>query len=157
MKKIHATSLAAAVLISLSVTPAYSAQLVEADDPQAILEIAKGYGRAKLITDQDGDPQIVGRMKGTKYTVYFYGCENGRNCDDILFTAGWSGHRVSMGDINDWNRNKRYGKAYLDDENDPILELAVNLKYGVTSRNLDDTFDWWGVSLEGFEEGVLGE
>jgi len=156
MKKRTITSVAAATIFTcLAATPAYSAKLVSADDPEAILDIAKGYGSAELTTDAEGDPKIVGRMKGTRYSVMFYGCDNGKYCDDIQFTASWSGYKVSMNEINTWNKNMRYGKAYLDDDNDPTLEIAVNLNHGVTRTNLDDTFDWWGVALDGFEEDVL--
>lgn len=154
MKK-RTTAAAAAVLTCLSMMPAYAASQLSAEDPEAILQVAKGYGSAELSTDSDGDPHIVGRMSGTKYGIYFYGCENGRNCDDIQLRAAWSGPKVSLHQINQWNKDKRYGKAYLDDDNDPTLEISVNLKHGVSRANLDDTFDWFRIAVEGFEKEVL--
>ena len=52
-------------------------------------------------------------------------------------------------------RDKKFGKAYLDQDGDPRLEMTVNLDYGVTQRNLDDTFDWWTKALARFKRDVL--
>ena len=42
----------------------------------------------------------------------------------------------SMYQINRWNRNKRYGKAYLDEDNDPVIEFNLDLKGGVTKKTV---------------------
>ncbi len=84
---------------------------------------------------------IVGRMDGVKYVILFYGCNKGENCDDIQFVAGWEGGKVSLKDVNRWNSDKRYGKAFIDSEGDPRLIMSVNLDYGV-QKILDDSFNW---------------
>jgi hypothetical protein len=139
----------------LITTSAYADTLVSAEDPATILDIAKGFGSAELSTDDDGDPMITGRIEGTRYAVFFYGCQDGEACENIQFSAGWSGYQVSAAQLHNWNAQTLFGKAYLDDVGDPILELAVNLKYGVSRKNLDDTFDWWKVVMKGFEMDVL--
>lgn len=134
---------------------AYAEDLVSAEDPNAILEIARGFGSAELAKDEDGDPMITGRTRGTRYAIYFYQCTDGQACENIQFSAAWSGYRVSADQLHAWNRDMLFGKAYLDEVGDPVLEMAVNLKYGVTRKNLDDTFDWWKVVLQEFEDIVL--
>ncbi len=62
-----------------------------------------------------------------------------------------------MEEINAWNRDKRFGKAYLDDDGDPALEMNVNLRYGVSRKNFDDTVDFWRIVLKTFKEEVLGQ
>lgn len=130
--------------------------LIEATNPQAILDVAKGYGSATLET-RDGDPRIAGRISGIKYFVLFYGCKSSGKCTDIQFSTGWTGYKVTLEQVNGWNRDKRFGKAYLDNENDPRLEMEVNLDHGVTRNNLDDSFDWWRIALEEFSKKVLGD
>jgi hypothetical protein len=132
-----------------------AADLIDATDPNAILSVAKGFGSATLETDDTGDPKISGRIEGVKYGVYFYGCESGKNCTDIQFAAGWSDTKIPMAEINEWNRTKRFGKAYLDKENDPILEAPVNLRNGVSLKNLESTFEWWGAIVKIFEKEVI--
>lgn len=147
--------LVASFSLAMFVPAAYADNIVSAADPDAILNIATGYGSATLKKDSSNDPFISGRIAGTKYGIIFYGCSNGKDCNHIQFAAGWSGVEVSMDDINAWNRDKKFGKAYIDKDGDPRFEMAVNLDYGVTQRNLDDTFDWWTKILAGFEKEVL--
>jgi len=90
-----------------------------------------------------------------KYGIYFYGCEAGKRCTDIQFAAGWSDAKVSLEKINEWNRGKRYGKAYLDKVNDPMLELSVNTNHGVSLKNPEDSFEWWKAIVKGFQQEVL--
>jgi hypothetical protein len=147
---------AACALTVVGAAEVHAKDIIDATDPEAILNLAKGYGSAKLGTDSSGDPKITGRIDGTKYGVYFYGCKDGKNCDDIQFAAAWSGVSVSLEEINEWNRNKRFGRAYLDSDGDPSLLMSVNIDYGVTEENLDDTFNWWKRVLEQYREEVLG-
>lgn len=154
MKKIAAQVIICSSLLLGATAPA-QAELVDATNPTRIYEMAKGFGSAELDKDGQGDPRVTGRIEGTKYGIYFYGCSNGRDCDDIQFSAGWSGAKVTLDDINRWNRQKRYGKAYLDRDGDPRLEMVVNIDYGVSAKNLEDSFSWWSKALKGFKEEIL--
>jgi Putative bacterial sensory transduction regulator len=129
--------------------------LVDATDPARLLGIAKGFGTANLEKSTNGDPKIAGRLEGVKYGIYFFGCTDNSNCDDIQFATAWAGAEVSEEKINEWNKTKRYGKAYLDDEGDPHLEMDVNIHLGVSEENLSDTFEWWGTVLRAFKKEVL--
>jgi len=139
------------VSCSLALAQAQAQSLIDASNPQGILNIARGYGSADLTTDSTGDPKITGRTEGIAYSVWFYGCSDGRNCKSIQFSSGWVSDRVSLRDVNRWNKTKRFGKAYLDDDDDPILEMNVTLDGGVSRSNLDDAFDWWKVVLVAFK------
>jgi hypothetical protein len=140
----------------LGVSSVYAEELVDATKADVILEIARGFGSAQLSTDSQGDPKITGRMNGVRYGILFYGCDKeGKNCDDIQFMAGWSGHKVTLKQVNDWNYTKRVGRALLDSDNDPLLLMSVNLDHGVSRRNLDDTFSRWGVALDQFRDSVI--
>jgi uncharacterized protein YdbL (DUF1318 family) len=129
--------------VGLLFSSAQAATLVDATDPDQIVNIASGFGSAILEKDSAGDPKIVGRIDSIRYSIYFYGCSNNKNCRDIQFSAGWSGYNVSLNDINRWNAKKRYGRAYLDSDNDPRVEMTINTYKGVTYRNLEDSFDTW--------------
>lgn len=131
----------------------FSQNLIDGGNPGQILSLAQGWGSATLGTDGEGDLKITGRIDGTRYSIYFFGCDQkNQGCNSIMFRTAWSLDGVSYQHINEWNRTKRFGTAYLDNELDPVIELSVNLDYGVTTENLDDTFDFWRVVLEGFKE-----
>lgn len=129
--------------------------LVDATRPDEILNIARGHGSAVLETDSGGDPKITGRIEGTAYTLLFYSCTDGKDCRDIQFNAAWAAPGISLDAINTWNKTRRYGKAFLDDESDPVLQFSVNLDHGVSRENLDDTFMWWSRVLAAFKTEVL--
>lgn len=84
--KVISTLLLAA---GLSATQVQAASLVDATDPEQLVELVKGFGSATLEQDSYGDPLIVGRIKGNRYSIYFYGCDNNRDCDDVQFSAAW--------------------------------------------------------------------
>lgn len=129
--------------------------LIDGSDPEAIRQIASGYGSATLGTDPDGDPEITGRIEGTRYQVLFYGCTDGKGCKSIQLVAGWTDSPVELTALNAWNADRRFGKAYLDLDGDPAIEMNVNLDFGVTARNLDDTFDYWRYVLSDFQAEVF--
>lgn len=129
--------------------------LVTAADPEAILAIAKKYGDASLDKDGQGDPMINAKMDNVRYNVVFYGCENNESCTNIQFRTGWVDGGVTPNAINAWNRDTRFIKTYIDDEGDPMIEMDVNLDYGVTKLNLDDTFDWWRQGISRYSQKML--
>jgi hypothetical protein len=130
-------------------------KLIDAKSPKSILSIAKGFGSAKLTKDSEGDPKIEGRMDGVKYSILFYGCENNKACTNIQFGAAWADVELSFEAVNEYNKNKRFGKVYLDDDGDPNFEMDVNIDLGVTDDNFEDTFEWWQVVLDGFVTDVI--
>lgn len=133
-----------------------SAQNVDATKPDEILSIAKGFGSAELDKDSSGDPKITGRISGTRYGILFYGCRSGSRCRSIQFYASWDiSKRIPLERINKWNNDKRYGKAYLDSDNDPVIEISVELEYGMSRRNLEECFRDWELVLNEFKRDVI--
>jgi hypothetical protein len=141
-------ALAAIAGLFAPVPSALAQDLVMADNPQKILEIARGYGSAELETDNSGDPRIRARMDGTAYSILFFGCEAGANCTSIQFWTYLPPPADPIVAVNVWNRDLRFAKAYVDGDGDVVIEMDVNLWGGVAAKNLDDTFDWWRAVLE---------
>lgn len=145
----------AAVLLLVSgmsvAAPAFAGELITGAKPERILAVAKKFGPVKLDKDKEGDPKLSCRVDDTKYAVLFFGCSGGRNCNAIELVAGWSGKKVTLETVNRWNIKKRFAKAFLDTDNDPMLHLDVNLSSGVSEQNLEDTFKKWIRLLDQFE------
>jgi len=150
-------SLPAALATCVALAAPLAAQTtVDATDPDAVLAIAKGYGTAELELDAQGDPMVSGRMDGTLYTVLFYGCTENRNCTDIQFSASFTPSRIhSLTEINGWNRDRRFSKIFINDEGTIFIQHDVNTRHGVTTLNLDDSFDWFKLSLSSFRKDFL--
>ena len=132
---------------------AAGAALLKGADPQAILDIVKGFGSSELGKDAKGDPRITGRMEGTKYTLVFYGCKANVDCKAVQFIAAWQlKDKLPLERMNIYNNERRFGKALLDKDGDPRVELDVNLAGGVTRANFEDTVDWWKATLVQFSK-----
>jgi hypothetical protein len=142
------------VALATFLAPARAQSLVKPTDIDTIIELARGFGSATI---EKGDTTYVkGRIEGTVYAIFFYDCDTeGADCKSIQFYASWEDAGVEADAINGWNRDRRFAKAYLDGENDPVLEMDVNLRHGVPRANLEDTIDWWRISLEKFKSDVL--
>jgi Putative bacterial sensory transduction regulator len=154
--KIVYSALVSALVLASITSPAQAETLIDATNPDAILNIAKGYGAATLTKDNVGDPYISGMIEGNRYGVYFYGCTSGKKCKEIQLRASWNTSNISLGTINTWNQKNRFGHAYLyDTDSHPSIDIMVNLNYGVSSRNLEDTFDTWKAVMNKFKLNVI--
>lgn len=130
---------------------------ITATDPAQIMKAMQEYGfTVSMEKDSDGDPKIVAQISRTKFRVYFFGCTNNIDCGSLHFRAGYDMDGVmSALKVNEWNREKRFTKAYIDEEGDPFMEMDVNLDYdGVGAQNFEDTLDWWRLLVEDFEDFI---
>ena len=133
------------------------AQMIRAQDPQTVLSTMQKAGyKAELATDSTGDPMIKSAYNGTTYQVLFYTCTNHRQCATVQFHAGYDFDKtLPLETMNNWNRTQRFGRAYLDKENDPILEMDVDLDDGgVSSELFIDNIEFWTSALRQFEKHI---
>lgn len=145
-------------IVFLAITTAtFASAEVTAAKPQAVMQAMQDFGlKVTIGTDNDDDPKITSSISDSKFFVYFYGCKDNTNCASLMFKAGYNLNTgITALKINEWNRKKRFAKAYIDDEGDPFLEMDVNLAYGgADDKNFADTLDWWRLSVEDFEEFI---
>jgi len=139
--------LGGAVVLASAVS-AQAQTVVDGNAVDEILNVARGYGAATLEAQSSGDPQISGKIEGVTYQVFFMNCTENKDCEDLNFYAGFLDNKQTLEVINAWNRDKRFGKAYLDADLDAVIEFDLNLEHGVTRENLDAAFALWGLILD---------
>jgi hypothetical protein len=62
---------------------------------------------------------------------------------------------VSMSQVNDWNKVKRFSRAYIDKDGDPALEFDVDLDDGGMSAALFiDNIEFFEASIAGFKKHI---
>lgn len=147
----------AALLLPRPVIGDDSPQIVDGTDPGALVAIIQDLGyRARLEVDGDGDPMIRSSVGGTEFALVFYGCsEDHDGCQILLFKAGYEMKRkVDLELINEWNATRLFGRAYLDDVDDPWIEMVLNVRGGVTREQFEKTFHWWESSVGEFEKEI---
>jgi hypothetical protein len=109
---------------------------------------AHGY-QASLTTDEGGDPLVTAKIDGLKFKVQTYDCGKTvpRRCGSLQFIAAFSlDHAVSSADftaMNDYNKKKVYGRAFIDDNGDADVDMVMNLNGGVLAANLMDKVATW--------------
>ena len=133
------------------------AQMVRAQDPGSVVKALQDGGyAAELGTDKVGDPMITSGVGGTTFQIFFYNCTDHRDCATVTFHSGYDlTTSPGLDQINTWNRTKRFGRAYLDGEDDPILEMDVDLDDGGLSPLLFiDNIEFWASVLGDFEKHI---
>ena len=133
------------------------AQMVRAQDPNTVVQALQSGGYSATIgTDSVGDPMITSGIGGTTFQIFFYNCTDNRQCATVQFHSGYDlNEAISLERINQWNRSQRFGRAFLDAEGDPILEMDVDLDDGGISRLLFiDNIEFWSSILGNFERHI---
>lgn len=130
--------------------------MVYASQPEQLVQILQNLGyRAVQKTDSQGDPMIESKIAGVPTTVFFYGCSNNANCQQIQFRAAFdTGGKGSPAQMASWNKDRLFGVASLDDDFDPVVEMVHNMHGGVSRANFEDTVDWWDVVLNQFKDHI---
>ncbi len=150
-----------ALLGAFSAATAAQAELypgagVTAKDVAAVLQ-ARGY-QASIEKDSTGDPLVRSAVDGTKFRVAFYGCDPGPRCSALEFIVGFDlTNGMEMARINKWNRDQRFGHAFLDDESDPYIQLDLNADNGFTSESLSGYVDTWASLVPHFKRYMNGD
>ncbi|WP_181177418.1 MULTISPECIES: YbjN domain-containing protein [unclassified Mesorhizobium] len=138
---------------TVSAVRAEDAEILQTPDPPAILDIAKGFGSARMDKDDNGDPMLSGRIEGVKYVIYFYGCEDHENCKSLQFSTGYT-DPLTADQANAWNAKYRWVKAYAGDGSN--FKMDVSFAGGITRANLEEQFSNWNTmagNIKGFLSG----
>jgi hypothetical protein len=146
-----------AVAALAAAAPVAQPGTVRAQDPQSLVNAMQANGYvAKLGIDKVGDPMITSGAAGTTFQVFFYNCTNHKDCATVQFHSGYDFEQpLPLETLNEWNKSERFGRAFLDKENDPILEMDVDLDDGgVPPLLLIDNLEFWTSVLAKFEKHI---
>lgn len=150
-------ALALGAAICLSTSPAH-AELINAANPATIKAIVESQGLpATIIAKAGDDPYIESNRGGLKFLVLFMNCTDNKNCKTLQYYMGFSDAKnVSLDKLNKWNKDKRFARAYKDNEGDPVLEMDVDLDFaGIPRENVGETFNTWASLMDSFREYVF--
>jgi hypothetical protein len=103
-----------------------------AEEMEAILRAA-GYRYERLQQGQQGQVVVFAlRMGNFLAFLGLVDCKGGR-CESLqILTPFPTRNRPTLERINAWNREKRFSRAYLDQDGNPVLEWDLGLGEGVT-------------------------
>lgn len=145
-------ALAALPLLTMEV-PAY-AQIVA--DPEMVANVMRDAGyRAEVDELESGTPFIQSSSGGLPFRVFFYGCDDGgQNCKTIQLYAGFiTDNSPTLTEMNAYNRDNRFGRVYIDNEDDPVIEMDIDLEDGgMSAALLEDNLEYWAYIMGRFSE-----
>jgi hypothetical protein len=150
-------ALAFATLALFPANPAH-AELVNAANPETIKAIVESQGWPATIVAKEGDdPYIESNRGGLKFLVLFMNCDGGERCKTLQYYMGFSDAKdVTLDRLNQWNKEKRFARAYKDDAGDPVLEMDVDLDFqGIPRENVGETFNTWASLMDSFRAYVF--
>lgn len=117
---------------------------------------AAGY-QASIEKLSNGLPFIQSGAGGYPFRVFFLGCDSdGKDCKWVQFFAGFrSDKSPSLEQMNAYARDNPWGRIYIDEEDDPVIELDVDLEAGGMSPELFiDNVAYWQSAMGRFAKFV---
>ncbi len=150
--------LAAAMM--LTAAPAH-AELVNAKNPAVIKAIVESQGLpADLVTKEGDNPYIESTRAGMKFLVLFMNCDDSQtNCKTLQFYMGFNDAKdTELERINAWNSEKRFARAYIDKDGDPVLEMDLDLDFaGLPRENVGESFNTWASLMDSFHKHIFNK
>ena len=125
---------------------------VTAQEVASVLQ-EKGY-KAQVTKDKDGDPLIRSATGGNDFLVLYYECKGKPRCGSIQFYAGFKKQGISPARIAEWNATKRFGRAYLDADSDPRVEMDVDVEHGATTEAIANDMERWATVMTEFTKFI---
>lgn len=148
-------SVAGALVVGLAFAPVSvwaQNRILVGDNVKRITELLAAQGSARVERDPEGDPLIRGEIGGINYDVYFYGCSDGRNCETLVFSAYWEDHSADVEIMDAWNAQKRFGVAYIDEDDTATLDMTLLIGPGITEANFQAAVQWWKKAVTEYKE-----
>lgn len=109
-------------------------------------------GTARLDRDSNGEEYIAATLDGINFAVDVYNCEP--DCADLSFTASFEMEGLTVALMNEWNSTRRFGKAYIRDDGDAVIQIAINTRHGVALETFRDDLVWWETVLQDYVEFI---
>ena len=72
-----------------------------------------------------------------------------------LYAAFIESEPPPLGLVNEWNRTKRYSRAHVDSDGDPVIESGLDIRGGVTPKTIQNFVKIFGISAGAFRAELV--
>jgi hypothetical protein len=138
---------------SKKVSPGATTSEAGSSDLDRMVGLLQEMGYRAAVDNSSTPPAIDSKFSGINSRIQVLNCDEGttNNCGMLRFHAGFDlNEGLDMKAVNDWNLDKYFGRAYLDAENDPHVDVVVSM-VGVNDDNIKDLIEWWEVVIGDFK------
>lgn len=126
----------AAALVAALATPVLAAD-VTARNPEGVRQALADLGYApELTTGSNGASAISLTVDGSPSYVDFWNCDDDKtNCETLMLVYGMDlKDGTTAEQANKWNFDTIHGFVYLDENNDPWLNLTIGTGNGISEE-----------------------
>jgi hypothetical protein len=116
-----------------------SADPVKRVTVEQLAKILQDAGYRAEIVQGSKNRYIRSGLAGRRIAIYMYDCKD-QACGSYQFSAIFTKNdKYTPVFVNEWNKKRRYAKAYLDNDGDLNFEWDIDLDGGVTNDYLKTT------------------
>ena len=134
----------AAVAFAVVLTAPASAQIRERITATQLITLLKEKGLDGTANEKGN---VIVQMTGSKVVFFVQG-------HTMQAYFGLSGTGATLTKVNEWNKTKRFGRAYIDSDGDPCIELDYDLEGGVSDDSIKVWFDTVKLIVKSFRTHV---
>jgi hypothetical protein len=128
---------------------------IDLRDPAAVADLLEHFGLRIERELEEDPPALFAERDGIDLSAWFYGCRGGIACREIVLSAVFDiDGALALRRVNEWNRDELMGRAYLDDEDDVVLEHHMVLLGGVGVSNFRETLTLWDETVDEFADHI---
>lgn len=120
-------------VMALTVQAADQQQVIERITSADMKSLLHAEGFVGVTIDEDDD--LLVKMNGFTIIVFV----RGNDYRMIQYRFFITESSATVDDMNRWNAEKLFARAYIDSDGDPVLEMDVDLEGGVTIARIKDS------------------
>jgi hypothetical protein len=146
--------LMASLALALTVTAgAAHADAFDARRAPDIAALITSHGASGALK-KGGDSKIYfeGQVGNVKFEAHFQSCNDARTlCKTVLLGGAWTSKKITVDQINRWNRWTLYCPSYLDSDNSPNVWYSIAVSGNTADADLADDLGTWMDCLHDFD------
>ena len=147
--------MAASLGLALATTIAGAAQAAGFDASRAgdVTSVITSHGASgALKKGDDGRAYFEGQAGNTSFEAHFQTCDGARtHCNTLLLSSSWESKKITIDQINRWNRWTLYCPAFIDHDGSPTLWYAIAVSGNTAQADLADDLGTWMECLHDFD------
>jgi hypothetical protein len=145
--------------LALALTTASAAHAADFDARRAadITTLITSHGASGgLKKGDDGKAYFDGQVGNVFFDAHFQTCDDARTyCKTVLLAGTWDSKKITVDQINRWNRWTLYCPAYIDADGSPDLWYSIAVSNSTTAADFSDELSTWMDCLHDFD-GFVG-
>jgi hypothetical protein len=128
--------------LALALTTASAAHAADFDARRAadITAVITSHGASgTLKKGDDGKVYFDGQVGNVFFDAHFQTCDDARTyCKTVLLAGTWDSKKITVDQINRWNRWTLYCPAYIDADGSPDLWYSIAVSSNTTQAVFSD-------------------